>query len=51
MKISDFLWHSLDADHSKKLGKGFLNKNVVFSLFENDESNISSGFVLSGLFK
>lgn len=44
-------YNSLDVDPSKKLGEGFLNKNVVFSLFENDESNISSGLVLSGLFK
>ncbi len=44
-------YNSLDADPSKKLSEGFLNKNVVFSLFENDESNISSGLVLSGLFK
>ena len=44
-------YNSLEADQSKKLGEGFLNKNVVFSLFENDESNISSGLVLSGLFK
>ena len=44
-------YNSLDVDPNKKLGEGFLNKNVVFSLFENDESNISSGLVLSGLFK
>ena len=44
-------YKNLDAEQSKKLGEGFLNKNVVFSLFENDESNISSGLVLSGLFK
>lgn len=44
-------YNSQDADPAKKLGEGFLNKNVVFSLFENDESNISSGLVLSGLFK
>ena len=44
-------YNSLDVDQSKKLSEGFLNKNVVFSLFENDESNISSGLVLSGLFK
>ena len=44
-------YNSSDADPSKKLSEGFLNKNVVFSLFENDESNISSGLVLSGLFK
>ena len=44
-------YNSLEAAQNKKLGEGFLNKNVVFSLFENDESNISSGLVLSGLFK
>ena len=44
-------YNSLDVDQSKKLSEGFLNRNVVFSLFENDESNISSGLVLSGLFK
>ena len=44
-------YNSLEADQSKKLGEGFLNKNVVFSLLEKNESNISSGFVLSGLFK